>query len=316
MIFHLATALPIEAQQLGKVQRIGFLSGGFPSSSHWSATLRKELRELGYVEGKNIVIESRFTENKPDRSSALADELVRLKVDVIVAGGANDARAAKNSTRTIPIVGLSLLDPVASKLVDSLAHPGGNITGFTTIADVLAGKRLELLKETLPKLSRVGLLWSSQLPGSARQWKENQQAARDLSLQLHSMEVNGTDKFEAAFKEATKARIAAFSTAASSVINAHQKPIVALAAKYRLPAIYDREEFIANGGLMSYGADDSEQFRRVAVFVVKILQGTKPADIPVEQPTKFEFVINLKAAKQIGQTIPPNVLARADRVVR
>jgi putative ABC transport system substrate-binding protein len=314
--FVLAIVGPAQAQQPSKIQRIGFLSGGFPGPSHWTTRLRTELRELGYVEGKNVAIESRFSENKLDRVSGLADELVSLKVDVIVAGGGNDARAAKNATTTIPIVGLTLIDPVASGLVDSLARPGGNVTGFTTIADVLAGKRFELLKETIPKLSRVALLWNPKEPTGRQRWQESQTAARELGLQLHSMEASGADKFEAAFKEATKARSEAFSTTASPLIVANQKRIVDLAAKYRLPGMYDREEFVANGGLMSYGADDSEQFKRVAVFVDKILKGTKPADIPVEQPKKFELIVNLKAAKQIGLTIPPYVLSRADRVIK
>jgi putative ABC transport system substrate-binding protein len=278
--------------------------------------LRKELRELGYIEGKNMAIESRFTENKLDLLPTLADELVRLKVDVIVAGGRNDTRAARNATRTIPIVGHSLLDPVADGLLDSLARPGGNVTGFTPIADVLAGKRLELLKETVANLSRVALLWNPQDPGSARQWKEGQMAARELRLQLHSMEVSSAEKLDDAFNAATKTRSAALATTSSAFISAHQKRIADLAAKNRLPAISDREVFVASGGLMSYGADDSEGSRRAAIFVDKILKGAKPADLPVEQPTKFELVINLKTAKQIGLKIPPNVLARADRVIR
>ena len=312
----LASCSAVEAQEPGKIYRIGFLSGGFPGSSHWTTTLRTELRTLGYVEGKNITIESRYSENKVERSPVLADELVRLKVDVIVTGGTGDTRAAKNATRTIPVVCLNLLDPIEHGFITSLARPGGNITGFTTIADVLAGKRLELLKEVVPNLSRVAVLWSPRLPGSPQQWKESQTAARQLGLQLHSMEVSSAEKFEAAFKEAIKARSTALSTTASAFINAHQKRIANLAAKHRLVAIYDREEFVSNGGLMSYGAEESERFRRVAVFVDKILKGTKPADIPVEQPKEFELIINLKAAKQIGLTIPPNVLARADRIIR
>jgi putative ABC transport system substrate-binding protein len=312
----LATISMADAEQTGKIYRIGFLSGGFPGPSHWTTRLRKELRDLGYVEGKNIAIESRFSENKLDRLSALADELVRLKVDIIVAGGRNDTRAAKNATKTIPIVGQSLLDPVADGLLDNLARPGGNVTGFTPIADVLVGKRLELLKETVAKLSRVGLLWNPQDPGSARQWKESQMAARELGLQLYSMEVSSAEKLDGTFKEATKARSAALATTSSAFINAHQNRIADLAAKNRLPAIYHEASFVANGGLMSYGADETEHYRRVAVFVDKILKGAKPAELPVEQPTKFELRINLKAAKQIGLTIPPNVLARADKVIK
>jgi putative ABC transport system substrate-binding protein len=208
------------------------------------------------------------------------------------------------------------LDPVADGLLDSLARPGGNVTGFTPIADVLVGKRLELLKETVANLSRIALLWNPRDPGSARQWKESQVAARELGLQPHSMEVGSAEKLDGAFKEATKTRSAALATTSSAFVDNHKKPIADLAAKSRLPAIYHAASFIADGGLMSYGADDTEHYRRVAVIVDKILEGTKPADIPVEQPTKFEFIVNLKAAKQIGLTIPPNVLARADKVIR
>jgi putative ABC transport system substrate-binding protein len=314
----LTTISTAQAQQTAKIHRIGFLSGGFPGPSHWTARLRAELQQFGYVEGENVVIESRFTENRFDRLPALADELVRLKLDVIVTGGQNDARAAKNATKTIPIVGLSLGDPVANGLVESLARPGGNLTGFTTITDELAGKRLELLKEIVPNLSRVALLWNSRFPDSARASKLYQTPARELNLQLHSMEVTSPDKFEPAFKEAIKARSGALAMTAGAFIatRANQERIADMAVKYRLPAISDREDYTASGGLMSYGWDDSERIKRVAVFVDKILKGTKPADIPVEQPKKFEFVINLKAAKQIGLTIPPNVLARADRVIR
>jgi putative tryptophan/tyrosine transport system substrate-binding protein len=313
--FLLTAVTSADAQQAGKVYRIGFLSGGFPGPSHWTAKLRGELQKLGYVEGKNIFIESRFTENRIDRLPAFADELVRFKPDVIATGGINDARAAKNATKTIPIVGLSLGDPVANGLVETLARPGGNLTGFTSIVDELAGKRLELLKETVPKLARVALLYNSQFPDSARASKLYQATAKELSLQLHSMEVTRPDKFDPALKEAVKAGSQALAMTAGAFIAANLKRIADMAAKYRLPAISDRDDFVANGGLMSYGADESERFKRVAVFVDKILKGTKP-DIPVEQPTKFEFIINLKAAKQIELTIPPNVLARANKVIR
>jgi putative ABC transport system substrate-binding protein len=305
-----------QVQQTDKTHRVGFLSGAFPGPSHWTTRLRAALRELGFVEGKNITIESRYSENRLDRLPSLAEELVRLKPDVIVAGGRNDTRAARNATRTIPIVGQSLLDPVADGLLDSLARPGGNVTGFTPIADVLVGKRLELLKETVANLSRVALLWNPQDPGSARQWKESQTAARELGLQLRSMEASNPEQLDGAFKEASQTRSAALATTSSAFVNAHQKRIADWAAKNRMPAIYHQGSFVAAGGLMSYGAEETEHYRRVAVMVDKILKGAKPADLPVEQPTKFEFVINLKAAKQIGLTIPPNVLARADRVIR
>jgi putative ABC transport system substrate-binding protein len=235
---------------------------------------------------------------------------------VLVTTSTAEALAAKNATRTIPIVFLGTGDPVAAGLVDSLARPGGNITGFTTIAPVLAGKRLELLKETVPKLSRVAVLWNPQIPGVESQWKESQLAALELGLKVHSMEVRSANDFESAFKEATKTASAAITVTGSPFNNSYQKRIAELATKSRLPAIYTRKDYVESGGLMSYGTDLAEAYRRVASMVDKILKGTMPADIPVEQPKKFEFIINLKTAKQIGLTIPPNVLARADRVIR
>src|SRR5215813_8697298 len=326
----LAVGTFVEAQQ-AKVAKIGFLgtrpaSGseaepGSPEARGASMRLgnesvRRILREFGYVEGQNIAFEYRSAENKLDRLPALADELVRLKVDLLFTPGINEALAAKNATSTIPIVFSATADPVAAGLVDSLARPGGNITGFTYIGAVLSGKRLELLKETIPKLSHVGLLWNPQDPGSTQQWKESQLSARELGLQLHSMEVSSADKFEGAFKEATKAGSGALAVTRGPLAASNQKQIADLAAKNRLPAIYGRGDYVESGGLMSYSTNDADQYRRAAVYVDKILRGAKPADLPVEQPTKFEFVINLKAAKQIGLTIPPNVLARADRVIR
>jgi putative tryptophan/tyrosine transport system substrate-binding protein len=276
----------------------------------------REFRALGYVEGKNIIFEYRSADDKLERLPALADELVRLRVDVLLASLTPAAVAAKNATRTIPIVFHGGFDPVALGLVDSLARPGGNVTGFTAIAPALAGKRLELLKETVPKLSRVAVLWDPQNPGSAQQWKESQLPARELGLQLHSIEVSSADKFEAAFKEAINARTAALAVMASPFFYSNQKQLTDLAIKNRLPGTYPREEFVTSGGLMSYGSDRSESFRRAALMVNKISKGAKPADLPVEQPTKFELIINLKTAKQIGLTIPPSVLARADKVIK
>jgi putative tryptophan/tyrosine transport system substrate-binding protein len=235
---------------------------------------------------------------------------------VLITPGTNEAVAAKNATRTIPIVFLNVADPVAAGLVDSLARPGGNITGFTTIEAVLAGKRLELLKETVPKLSHVAVLWDPQNPGSTQEWKESQLPARELGLQLRSMEVSSADKFEDGFKEATEARSAAVAVTLSALISSNQKRITDLAAKNRLPAIYPRGDFVASGGLMSYGADQIEPYRRAAVYVDKILKGAKPADLPVEQPTKFELMINLKTAKALGLTVPPVVLMRAEKVIK
>jgi putative ABC transport system substrate-binding protein len=303
------------AQQQVKVRKIGWL-GTAPASGPSSTTeaIRRELRELGYVEGKNIAFEHRYTEGKLERLPALAEELVRLKVDVILTGSMPATKAAKNATKTIPIVFSTSGDPVVAGTVDSLARPGGNVTGFTTISPVIAGKRLELLKETVPKLSRVAVLWT---PGQSDQsWEESRLAARELGLQIHSMEVNSADQLDSAFKEAAKKGNAALAVTPSPVANSNRKLIVELAAKNRLPAIYPDIRWTEAGGLMSYGADLSEPHRRVAVFVDKILKGTKPADIPVEQPMKFEFMINLKAAKQIGLIIPPDVLARASRVIR
>jgi putative ABC transport system substrate-binding protein len=307
-----------EAQEIGKVYRVGRLSGGLSSSTFSIDAIRQELRGLGYVEGKNISFELRYAEEKPDRLPALADELVRLKVDVIIAGGPNDTLAAKKATKTIPIVFTdSPSDPVARGLVDSLARPGGNVTGFYSMADVLAGKRLETLKEAIPKLSRVAVLWYRGV-GSEPQWTESQRAGRQLGLQIHSMEMGGTDNYESAVKEAIKAGSAALAVTRHrlSQTNVNQKRIIGLGANYRLPVIYYRVDFVEQGGLLSYGANEVEPFKRVATMVDRILKGARPAEIPVERSTKFEFAINLKAAKEIGLTIPPNVLARADRIIR
>jgi putative tryptophan/tyrosine transport system substrate-binding protein len=312
----LLVAVIAEAQSKGKITKIGWLAVRPASAASVIESFQREFGKLGYVEGKNIVFEYRYAEGKLDQLAALADELVHLKVDVLVTPTTPGALAAKNATRTIPIVFLDVTDPVGVGLVDSLARPGGNITGLTDIEAVLIGKRLELLKETIPKLSRVAVLWNPKIPGSEQSWKESQLAARELGLQLHSMEVSNADKYEGAFKEAIKARSGALAWMSSPLGSSNQKETVELPKKYRLPAIYSRRAVVENGGLMSYGPDRDEPFRRVAVFVDKILKGTKPADIPVEQPTKFEFIVNLKTAKQLGLTIPPNVLARADKVIK
>jgi putative ABC transport system substrate-binding protein len=313
----LLTTTPLaEPQQQAKVPKIGFLGVRPFASSSEDESLGREHRALDYAGGKNKVFENRSAEDKVDRLHALADELVRLNVDVLLAPSTAEALAFKKVTKTIPIVFIVSSDPVADGLVDSLARPGGNITGITTSAPALAGKRLELLKQTIPKLTRVAVLWNPQDPSSAQTWKESRFAGRELGLELHSMEVSSVDKLEGAFKEAVKARSAALAVTSSPFINFNEKRIADLAAKYRLPAIFDRGEFVASGGLMSYAPDQVEPYRRAAAMVEKILKGAKPADLPVEQPTKFEFVINLKAAKQIGVTIPPNVLVRADKVIR
>jgi putative tryptophan/tyrosine transport system substrate-binding protein len=313
--FLLTTALPAAAQQRAKVSKIGWLTARSTSNSG-QETIVRMLRDLGYVEGKNIAFEYRYAQNKLDRLPALADELVRLKVDVLLTPGTPGALAFKNATKTIPIVFADVTDPVAAGLVDSLARPGGNITGFSSVEAVLAGKRLELLKEAVPKISRVAVLWNPRDPSSAQQWKEIRVAARELGLQLHSMEVSSADQFENAFKAATQARSSALLAVSNALAASNQIQLTELATKYRLPAIYGQGSFATSGGLISYGPDQAERYRRVAAIIDKILKGTQPANIPVEQPTKFEFIINLKAAKQIGLTIPPNVLARADKVIR
>ena len=306
----------VYAQQPTKLFKIGWLGGRTPGPGTGSELFRRALSEIGYVEGKNILIEYRYAYDKFDRLPALADELVHQKVDVIIAPTIAEVLAAKKATNVIPIVFYNVPDPVAAGLVESLSRPGGQITGFTIIQAVLAGKRLELLKETFPKISRVALLWNPQDPASAQQWKESQVPARNLGLQLHSIEVSSSDKYEGAFKELMKRRSGALAVTQHALVLSHQKLIADLAAKNHLPAIYPRADFVLNGGLMCYGADSEEPHRRSAVMVDKILKGAKPADLPVEQPTKFELMINLKAARQIGVTIPPNVLARADKVIK
>ncbi|TMA78455.1 MAG: ABC transporter substrate-binding protein [Deltaproteobacteria bacterium] len=313
----LTISLPADAQQQAKIPKIGeLLFRPGPTLGAGREVFRRSLRELGYVEGKSIAYETRSAEGKLDRFPVLTDELLRLKVDLLAASSTAEALAFKTATRAIPIVFVVSSDPVSDGLVDSLARPGGNITGVTTIASVLAGKRLELLRETVPNLHRVAVLWNPRDPGSTQQWKESQLAGQELRLQLHSMEVSGADRYESAFKEAMKAGSGALAQMAGSVASANRKQIADLAAKHRLPAIFEREDFVVSGGLISYGPDRAESYRRAAVMVDKILKGTKPADIPVEQPTKFELVINLKAAKQIGLTIPQSVLFRADRVIK
>ena len=307
-----ALCLPVWAQQSTKVHKVGSLETS-PTRDSGLEVIRKELRALGYVEGKNIAFEHRYTEGKLERFSGLADELVRLKVDLIFADSTPGAQAAKTATGTIPIVFFTAGDPVVAGLVDSLARPGGNITGFTTISPVIAGMRLKLLKETIPKLSRVAVLWTS--GQSDRSWKESQLAGRGLGLQVHSMEVSSADLFDSAFKEAVKAGSTALAVTPTPVAG-NRKLIAELAAKNRLPAIYPDLRWADAGGLMSYGADQSERFKRVASMADKILKGTKPSDIPVEQPTKFEFVINLKTAKALGLVIPPEVLMWADEVIK
>ena len=313
-----ALCVPVDAQQPAKLPRIGFLSSGYDEGgSNWRGSFVREFGKLGYVEGKNVAFEFRNANTKYDRLPALAEELVRLRVDVIVTPGSNDTRSAKNATRTIPIVFTGAgSDPVTLGLVESLARPGGNVTGFAQIASQLAGKRLELLKETIPKLSRVAVLWDPQNSGSREIWEESQRQAKELGLQLHSLRINNAAELESGFRDAVKAGSGALAWTAGALLGSVQKQTISLAAKNRLPAIYHRQIYVANGGLMSYGPDEVEPYRRTALMVDKILKGAKPADLPVEQPTKFEFVINLKTTKSLGLTIPPIVLMRAERVIK
>ena len=312
-----ALCLRAEAQQPTKLHRIGYLLGA--SSSFYTARIdafQQGLNELGYTEGKNIVIEYRYADGKADRLPALAVELVRLKLDVIVATTTPSVLAVKKASATIPIVFVSVADPVASGLVASLARPGGNITGLTILAPELSGKRLELLKEAVPKATRVAFLWNSANPAQGLLWKESQAAAQELRLQLQSLEVRSSNDFENAFEAALRERAQALITAPEPLINTHLKRIVEFAAKSRLPAMYAGPEVVDAGGLMSYAPDYTHQYRRAATYVDKILKGAKPSDLPIERPMKFEFVINLKTAKEIGLTISPNVLARADKVIK
>jgi putative ABC transport system substrate-binding protein len=277
---------------------------------------QKGLRDLGYVEEKNIVIEYRWAEGKFDRLPDLAAELVRLKVAIIVTGGSTSTGAAKQVTSTIPIVMAQVNDPVGSGFVASLARPGGNMTGLSTLAPELSGKRLELLKEIVPKLSRMAVFGDSTAPGNAQALRETELAAGAFGLKLQYLDVLGPKDIETAFRAATKSRVDAVLVLVSPVLIAQRRQIADLAAKNRLPLAYGQPEYVEEGGLMSYGTNVADLYRRAATYVDKILKGTKPADLPVEQPTKFELIINLKAAKQIGLTIPPEVLTRADRVIR
>jgi putative tryptophan/tyrosine transport system substrate-binding protein len=312
-----ALSVPAEAQQPMKVPRIGFLSTASLSAlSPRLDAFRQGLRELGYVEGKTIVIEYRSAEGKVARLPELAGELVSLKVDCIFAAGGNPTRAAKQVTNTIPIVMGNPGDPVQTGLVASLARPGGNVTGLSSISTDLAGKRLELLKETVPKARRVAIMWNSADPGQALSFKEIEDAARLLKVQLISLEVRSLDDLEKAFRSVTRSRPDAFMTGGSGLFGTHRTRIIELAAKHRLPAMYTEQEYVLAGGLMTYATSIPDLYRRAATYVDKILKGAKPADLPVEQPIKFELIIDLKAAKQIGLTIPPNVLARADKVIR
>ena len=315
--FIVASVQFAQAQQAGKIHRIGVLFFGSQNQPHLESFLRG-LRELGYVEGKNIVFEYRYAEGKSDPLHELAAELVRLKVDVIVTTTSGSANAAQQVTETIPII-LTTGDQVGTGLAASLARPGGNVTGLSVLLPELSGKRLELLKETLPKITRIAVLWNptdAAVQPAVDAFKEVEVAAQAYTLQLHSLEVRSAEDIDTAFVGMKKARLNALLTMLDPLRTLHSKRIVELAVKNRWPGMYPTRQFVEEAGLMAYGINIGDLYYRAATYVDKILKGSNPADLPVEQPTKFEFIINLKAAKQIGLTIPPNVLARADKVIR
>jgi len=317
LVVVLAMCGAVAQAQQPKIPRIGFLA---PSSSSFITPLveafRQGLRELGWIEGHNITIDYRWAEGKPERLPDLAAELVRLKVDVIVTAGEPAVRPAQQATKTIPIVMAASSDPVGSGLVASLARPGGNVTGLSAFTRELNAKRLELLKEAIPGLARVAVLRSSGYEPHTRSFKELEIAAKALGVKLQSLGAGGLDDLSSAFDSSKKGWAGGLILLRHVVILSHQTQIARLSAKHRLPSMFDNSDFVAAGGLMSYGPDNADLYRRAATYVDKILKGAKPADLPVEQPTKFEFIVNLKAAKQIGLTIPPNVLARAGKVIR
>jgi putative ABC transport system substrate-binding protein len=301
--------------QQAKKHTIGFPQGGATPRSLVDA-FHRGLRELGYVEGQNIFIEYRRAQGKSDEIPAIVADLIQLKVDVIFTANTPAALAAKKATSSIPIVIVAQFDPVEAGLVDSLAHPGGNVTGLTRFTSELSGKRLELFKEAFPRISLLAVLWNPEARGPTLAFKETQAAARGLGIQIQSFEARGPNDFDKAFSVISKKRPGALMVLGDAVTILQRPRILDFAARSRLPAMYDRPDDVNEGGLMFYGVNEPDLFRRSAIYVDKIFKGAKPADLPVEQPTKFEFVINLKAAKQIGLAIPPNVLARADRVIR
>ena len=314
----LAVAVIAEGQQPKKVPAdIAYLSIRTASSqAPLLDAFRQGLRELGYVEGKNILIEYRFADGEAARLPAMINEAVRLKVDVIVSGGAGPTRRAKEATKTIPIVMAQDIDPIGNGFVASLARPGGNITGLSTLQSDLTGKRLELLKEAVPQLSRVAVIGRSSSVDNARELKETEVAAAALGLKLQFLDLRDPKDIENTFSAARRSRADGVFVLTFAIERQHRKQLVDLATRDRLPAMYSGRTSVEDGGLMSYGVNDADLYRRAATYVDKILKGAKPADLPVEQPMKFELVINLKTAKQIGLTIPPNVLARADRVIK
>jgi putative tryptophan/tyrosine transport system substrate-binding protein len=313
----LALCASAEAQQPTKIPRIGFLDAGSPATTgHRAQAFVQGLRDLGYVEGENIVIEYRWAAGKLESLPALVEDVVRLRVDVIVSSAAPAIRFAKEQTTTIPIVMAGVTDPVGVGFVTSLARPGGNITGLTHLSPDLSGKRLELLKEVVPRLLRAAVLWNPNHPGQPGAFKDTQVAAQALKVTLISMEVRNREEIERALSGMGKERPQALFELPDPLTFFNRQLITDFAAKHKLPGMYSFREWVDAGGLMSYGTSFPDLFRRAATYVDKILKGTKPAELPVEQPMKFEFIINLKAAKQIGLTIPPNVLARANQVIK
>ena len=313
----LTTTHLAEAQRSRDILRIGYLAGSSATAvAARTEALRQRLRELGYVEGKNIVIEARYAEGTLDRLAALADELVHLKVDVIVTGGPSPTRAAREATTTIPIVMGLDNDPVGSGFVASLARPGGNVTGLATLSPEISGKQLEIWKEIFPRLSRVAVIGTSSNPGNVQMLKETELAAKAFAVRLQQLDVSGPNEIETVFRAAGKGRAEAVIVLPNLLLLAHRAQLAHFAARSRLPTMYGQSEYVDAGSLIFYGASINDLFRRAATYVDKILKGARPADLPVEQPTKFELVINLKAAKQMGLTIPPNVLARANRLIR
>jgi len=316
--FYLLLALQVGAQQAKKIAKIAVIFPSNPAATaHLLAAFRQGLRELSYVDGKNIALELRYGETRAERISELARELVGLKVDVIVTSTDLAIAAVKRETQTIPIVMASSSDPVSTGFVASLARPGGNITGFSIISPDLSGKRLELLKETVPGLSRVAILWNPDARGNVLDYQVTERVAHALGLQLQSIEVPRAGDFDRAFSAITKGRAQALIISAANPVGfANRGQIASFAQKNRLPSMFGQKDFVEAGGLMSYGPSTIDQWRRAAIFVDKILKGRTPADLPVEQPMKFELIISLKTANQIGLTIPPNVLVRADQVIQ
>jgi len=315
----ISTVMPFASfaqQSAKKVARVGYLSAVSPAvDAPRLDALRQRLRQLGYTDRQNIAFDYRHADANSGELPGLAEELVRLKVDIVVAVATSAAVAAKNASRTVPIVFIGVFDLIAAGLVDNLARPTGNITGFSNMISELSAKRLELLKESVPKLSRIAVMWEPQIVSSAQQWKESELASKKLGLQIHSMQIRGPNQYESAFTEAAAARSAALAVTLTPTFLSDQKQVADLAIKHRWPSIFAYESSVDAGGFMSYGPNPIDQYRRAATYVDKLLKGAKPADMPVQQPTEFELVVNQKTAKKIGVMVPQSVLARAEKVI-